>query len=333
MRAVILEEPRKWRVTEFPDPTPRDGEVVIAVKACGVCGTDRHIFDGDIPAGYPLIPGHELAGEVIAVGGGVQSVKVGDLVAVHPNKPCRLCAFCREGTENLCENLQAYGVHIHGGFAQFVVVSEENVHPADGLTPSQAAWAEPLSCCLHGLGRVSVPSGSKVLVLGCGPIGLLFIQLLILHGAGEVVAIDPAMERREAAKRNGASLVLTPDELSRQGKDFAPTGFPLVVEASGNPEAVRVGLEWVRAGGQFLQFGVCPPSVTTPVSPYAIYRKEITLIGSFSLDREMPKALALLRSRRIKVDALTTHQLPLEGYGDALALMQRGNALKVQINP
>jgi len=333
MRAVVIDRPHQWQVADVPDPTPRDDEVVIAVSVCGVCGTDLHIFEGDFPSNLPLIPGHEFAGEVIEVGKGVKSVKAGDFVAVHPNKPCLLCDFCREGNEHLCENLQAYGVHLPGGFAQFVAVKETNVHKAEGLTPLQAAWAEPLSCCLHGLNKVGVKSGEKALVIGCGSIGLLFVQLLLIHGASEVVAVDLSKERLSVAKQLGAFVTLQPDEFASSHKDIAPQGFALVVEASGNPKAIELGLKVVREGGRFLQFGVCPTEATVNFSPFAIYRKEITFVGSFSLGKEMPQALNLLMSRRVKVDVLTTHQLGLEGFWEAIRLMREAKSLKVQLLP
>jgi len=333
MRAVVVEKPRSWQVEEVPDPKPCDDEVVVEVKACGVCGTDLHIFEGDFPAHFPLVPGHEFAGEVVEVGKEVRSVKVGDFVAVHPNKPCGLCDFCREGNGHLCEDLKAYGVHTQGGFAQFVAVKETNVHKADGLTPTQAAWAEPLSCCLHGLNKVGVKAGEKALVLGCGPIGLLFVQLLLLHGSSEVVAVDISERRLEAAKRLGASVTMHPDELADNYRSIAPHGFPLVVEASGNTKAVELGLELVRPGGRFLQFGVCPIEATVKFSPFRVYRREVTIVGSFSLANEMPQALSLLRSGRIQVEPLTTHRLGLEGFEEALRMMGSGESLKVQIVP
>lgn len=332
MRAIVVEQPHRWRVAEVPDPVLREDEVVVAVKACGVCGTDRHIFEGEFPASFPLIPGHEFAGEVVAVGKAVKNIRVGDFVAVHPNLPCRLCDFCRAGEEHLCENLQAYGVHLPGGFAQFVAVKETNVHRAEGLTPLQAAWAEPLACCLHGLQKVGVRSGERVLLLGCGPIGLLFVQLLLTHGAKEVIAVDPSERRREAAHQLGA-IAVSPDELLARQSDLAPRGFPLVVEASGNLKAVELGLSLIQAGGRFLQFGVCPPEATVSFSPFALYRREITFVSSFSLRQELPQALALLQSGRIRVEPLTSHQLGLDGFERALTLMREGEALKVQLLP
>lgn len=333
MRAVVIERPHSWQVMEVADPKPEDDEVVIAVKACGVCGTDLHIFEGEFPANFPLVPGHEFTGEVVEVGRSVKSVKVGDFVAVHPNVPCRLCDFCKEGNEHLCENLQAYGVHTHGGFAQFVAVKEANVHKADGLTPTQAAWAEPLSCCLHGLSKVGVKSGEKALVLGCGPIGLLFVQLLLIHGASEVIAADLSDQRLEVARGLGVSFALRPDELAQIHHEISSEGFSLIVEASGNTKAVELGMKLVRAGGRFLQFGVCLPDATVNFSPFTIYRREITVVGSFSLGNEMPQAIALLRSGRVQVEPLTTHQLGLDGFGEALKLMRSGESLKVQIVP
>ncbi len=333
MLAVVIERPGSWQVMEISDPKPKEDEVVIAVRACGVCGTDLHIFDGDFPANLPLIPGHEFAGEIVEVGKSVKSIKVGNLVAVHPNLPCMLCDFCKEGNEHLCENLKAYGVHTQGGFAQFVAVKETNVYRVEGLTPTQAAWAEPLSCCLNGLSKVGINSGEKALVLGCGPIGLLFMQLLLIHGAGEVVAVDLSERRLETAKKFGASIALKPDELDRNCSDIAPKGFSLVIEASGNAKAVELGLKLVRAGGRFLQFGVCPTEATVNFSPFVVYRREVKIVGSFSLGKEMPQAISLLRFGRIQVEPLTTHQFGLDGFGDALKLMRSGEALKVQIVP
>ncbi len=333
MRAIVVERPQLWQVEEVSGPKPKEDEIIVAVKVCGVCGTDLHIFDGDFPANFPLVPGHEFAGEVVGVGKSVKSVKIGDFVAVHPNVPCRLCDFCKEGNEHLCENLQAYGVHIQGGFAQFVAVRETNVYKANGLTLTQAAWAEPLSCCLHGLSKVDVKPGEKALVLGCGPIGLLFVQLLLIHGASEVVAIDLSDQRLEMAKRLGASTALRPDEFDRNYREIAPQGFSLVVEASGNSKAVELGLKLVRAGGRFLQFGVCPIEAAVNFSPFTIYRREITIVGSFSLGKEMPQAIALLRSGRIQVKPLTTHQFGLEGFGEAMKLIRSSESLKVQIVP
>jgi threonine dehydrogenase-like Zn-dependent dehydrogenase len=162
---------------------------------------------------------------------------------------------------------------------------------------------------------------------------LLFVQLALLHGASEVVAVDVAPTRRDMAKRFGAAFALSPDELSAEGSDGAADDFSLVIEASGNPQAVAQGLRRVRAGGRFLQFGVCPPTATTVMAPFAIYRHEITIVGSFSLNRELAAAIALLRSGRVDVNSLTTHRLALDGYGAALQLMRDGSALKVQLVP
>src|SRR5258708_310091 len=184
MRAVIIDAPGDIRVGSVPDPTPRPDELIIRVEACGICGTDLHLIDGDSPlARYPLVPGHEFAGEVVALGsdlarqsGSATSIPVGSRVAIEPNLSCGYCDSCRSGRENLCRNYAAIGVTMNGALAEYVAVpaSKAYVLP-DSLSLHEAALIEPVSCAVHGMHSLNPQSGDTVLIVGAGTMGMLLL--------------------------------------------------------------------------------------------------------------------------------------------------------------
>ena len=187
MRAIVLDRPGSFRVTEVPDPTPGPGQVVVKVDACGICGTDLHIMDGEFPpTPYPITPGHEFAGTIAAVGADVtMDLPVGAPVAVDPSIYCGHCRRCRAGRANLCENWAAIGDTVDGAFAEYVAVPAANVYrlPA-GFDGQTAAMVEPLACAVHGLRRLGPVFGDSVVLTGAGTMGLLLLQLLVHAGAG-----------------------------------------------------------------------------------------------------------------------------------------------------
>ncbi len=201
MRAAIIDTPGKIRVGTISDPTPKPDELVIQVGACGICGTDLHIADGDSPlVRYPVVPGHELAGEVVAVGsnvpqtigtGGNMKPTVGARVAIEPNLYCGYCEFCRTGHENLCLNYSAIGVTVNGGFAEYVTVpaSKAYVLP-ENISFQEAALIEPVSCAVHGMHSLNPKSGDTFLIVGAGTMGLILLQLAVRGGASRVAVLD-----------------------------------------------------------------------------------------------------------------------------------------------
>lgn len=334
MKAVVFPHPHEVRVEECPDPTPGPGEVLVAVKAAGVCGTDVHLYEGDFIGTYPLIPGHEFAGEVVAVGPEVDTAAPGDRVAVQPCCYCGRCAYCRAQQQHFCESLRAYGVHLPGGFAERCVVRQENLCHLGDLPYVAGSLLEPLGCCLHGLSRVGVVPGDHVAVFGSGPIGLLLAQLVRTGGSARVTVVDPVAGKLAVAARLGIEDALTPEEFAVRWKQLAPGGYHLVIDATGVPAVVESLFSFVRACGRVLFFGVCPQNARISVSPYDLYKRELKVAGTFSLLGEMDAALRLLRSGRVQWESLVTHRLPLSGFPEALADKSRGGeGLKTIIEP
>ena len=203
MRAVIIDAPGIIRVDNVPDPTPRPDEVLVRVGACGICGTDLHIIDGDSPlARYPIIPGHEFAGEVVALGSdvaqryGKENITVGSRVAVEPNLYCGYCDSCRTGHENLCLNYAAIGVTTNGAIAQYVTVPIAKAYALpDNISLREAALIEPVSCAVHGMHSLNPRSGDTFLIVGAGTMGLLLLQLAVRGGASRVAMVDVNAQR------------------------------------------------------------------------------------------------------------------------------------------
>lgn len=334
MRAALFPTPHAVEVTTLPDPTPAADEVVIQVAACGICGTDLHIFDGEFAPAFPITPGHEFAGTVVALGREARHLRVGDRVAVDPNIACGTCEFCRRRQFNHCLRWQGVGITRAGAFAELVAAPERVCYRVpEELTDLQAAFIEPLSCVVHALNRVRVLPGDDVLVIGAGPIGLLLAQGLARSGAGRVYVTERQPARLALAERLGFATVPADAGQAEQLRAIAPHGFPLVADATGSPAAIAAAAGFLRCGGTFLQFGVAPMQAEVPWKPYDIFRNEWTIIGTFALCYTFDQAIALLRSGAVIVEPLVSHTLPLAAFPEALGSFARSETLKVQIRP
>jgi len=334
MKAAIVDAPGALRVDVVADPVAAEGEVVVAVKVSGVCATDLHIVAGEFIARYPIIPGHELAGDIVDVGRGVTDVRVGDRVTVDPSLFCGRCYFCRSNMGNHCLEWNGIGTTRPGGFAEFVAVPARNVYPLGVLDHQQGAFVEPLACVVYGMRRLQPRAGDEVLVIGAGPIGLLLIQALRRAGSGRVTVTDRRTERLEVAARLGADVaVLAGADGVRQLRHGAPLGFDVIVDATGVASAIQEHLGLAKPGGRILLFGVCAPEDRISLSPFEVYRKDLTLIGSFALCYTFNPALMLLQSGAVDVRTLVTHTFGLDRCAEALEAVRGGGALKVQILP
>lgn len=328
MKAVVIEEPHRLDVTRLDDPTPDSSSAILSVEATGICGTDLHLLEGDISqARYPVVPGHEFCGEVVAAGRGVTNLRVGDFVAVDPNLPCGHCQFCRVGRSNLCENYRALGVTLNGAAAEFVSVPSANAFALPPDIPRRwGTLVEPLSCAVHGFDQIGLRLASSYLIYGAGTMGLMLAQLARHAGPSQVDMVDKNPARFELAQR------LAADRAAQSADQFdRPGGWDVVIDATGAAPAIEDGLRRVMRGGTFLLFGVASAEATARFSPFSVYRDEIRVIGSMAVLHSFERGLALLVRGVIDCEAMITHRFPLEDYSAAIETFKGGSGLKVQV--
>ena len=343
MKAVRYQQPERWQLCDLPEPVPGAGEVRVRVRATGVCGTDVHLHHGEFGHVYPLVPGHEVVGEVDqagpgADGGAAGGLSAGDLVAVDNMVSCGTCAMCRQARPAFCAALRAMGVFEDGGFAEYLVVPVVNCHPAGDLGPDVAVLAEPTACALHGIDVLAPRAGCDALVFGAGPTGLILAQLLASAGAARVTVAAPTAAKLDLAAGWGAATVLAsraaPEHTAQQLRDLAPDGFDVVVDATGVPAVLAQCLPLTAVGGTVLVYGVTPEQAVWPVSPYDVFRRELTIKGSFSQAYSFDRALRMLRAGRVQTTGMITHRFGLAGYGDALAAVAGDSGcLKAVVEP
>ena len=335
MKAAYYEAVHEIDVREAPDPEPGPEDVLIRVHSCGICGTDQHIFDGDVGGPLPLIGGHELAGEVASVGAEVpDDFPVGGRVAVEPNISCGSCFYCQRGQVNHCLRWSAIGVTRDGGFADYVVAPATNVYRVGEMDYEVAAFIEPLSCVVYGLKRLEIPLGANVLIYGAGPIGLLMLQLVRHGGASEIAVVDLKQDKLDLAGTLGATITVAAGPSADPAlREASPLGFDVVIDCTGVPSVVEHTFTHVRNNGKLLFFGVNPPDARISISPYEVYRRDLQIFGSFALRFTFQDALALLESGAVDVKPLLSERLPIDRFAEALGLAGSGEALKVQIQP
>ena len=315
MQAGRLLEVGQFVVREEPDPVPGPGEVLVRVAAAGICGTDRHLLRGEFLGKPPVILGHEFSGTVEAVGAGVTSHKAGDRVACDPNIACGACPSCLKGRINLCENLSAVGVHRDGGFATFSAFPAHRALPLpDHLSLHDAAFAEPLACCLHALDVGAPRPGERVTVLGGGVIGLLCVQLARLAGA-EVLLITRSAQRRRIAEDLGALTLATPEEAGR----LWPRGADLVFECAGVVGTVAQAPGLAARGGRVVIVGVLARGEKVAIEPFDLLVREVDLRMAFVNPFTQSRAIDLLASSAISAAPLVTREVGREELPHILA--------------
>ncbi|MCF6522864.1 zinc-dependent alcohol dehydrogenase family protein [Streptomyces sp. JJ36] len=329
MKAALVEAPGKVSVTTVPDPTPGPREVVVEVAACGLCGTDLHILQGEFAPSLPLVPGHEFAGEVVGTGSEVSELAVGDRVAVDPSLYCYECRYCRTGHNNLCDRWAAIGVSTAGGAAQYAVAPVANcVRLPDHVRTQDAALIEPLSCAVRGYDVLRSRLGAHVLIYGSGTMGLMMLELAKRTGAAAVDVLDLNPDRLETARRLGCTRAAArADELDR------PEGWDLVIDATGNAAAIQDGLGRVAKAGTFLQFGVSDYATTATIEPYRIYNQEITITGSMAVLHSYERAAELFAGGVLDPEVFISDRMPLDSYPGALDRFAAGQGRKILVVP
>ncbi|GAA3396514.1 zinc-dependent alcohol dehydrogenase family protein [Cryptosporangium minutisporangium] len=329
MKAAVISGIGTIEVTTVDDPTPGRREVVVDVAACGLCGTDLHILQGEFAPTLPVVPGHEFAGVIAEVGADVTELAVGDRVAVDPSLYCYECHYCRLGKNNMCERWAAIGVTAAGGAAEYAVAPVANcVKLPDHVRTEDAALIEPLSCAVRGYDVLKSQLGAHVLIYGSGTMGLMMLQLAKRVGAASVEIVDLNPERLKTASLLGVSgVAATPDEFDR------PRGWELVIDATGNAKAIQDGLGRVGKGGTFLQFGVSDYAARATIEPYKIYNQEITITGSMAVLNSFERAAELFATGVLDPDVFISDRLPLDQYGAALEQFAAGKGRKIEVLP
>lgn len=340
MKAIVIHAAKDLRVEDRPVEKPGPGEVSLRLATGGVCGSDLHYYNhggfGTVKLREPMVLGHEVSAFVEELGEGVTGLERGQLVAVSPSRPCGHCRYCQEGLQNQCLNMRFYGSampfpHIQGAFREQLVALASQCVVADGLSAGEAAMAEPLAVTLHATRRAGQLFGKRVLVTGCGPIGVLSILAARRAGAAEIVATDLSDFTLAIAKAAGADRVINtakdPEGLSPYGADKGY--FDVLYECSGAAPALASGIGALRPRGIILQLGL-GGDMTIPMQ--MLTSKELDLRGSFRFHEEFAIGVELMRKKLIDVKPLITHSVPLAEAESAFKLASdRSSAMKAQI--
>lgn len=327
MKAITYQSLGEIQNSELADPTAGDKEVVIRVHASGICHTDIDILHGRYGSStFPLVPGHEYAGEITSVGNGVKNFKEGQRVVVDPNIHCGECRACKKGLTNLCDKLGAYGVTQHGGFAEYSVVHQDNiVLMSDDLSYGVAALAEPVGCVLNGLDAIDTETIDNALIFGAGPIGMLMALSLRTKGVEDITMADIDESRLVLAESFGLkALAASSGDLEKLEKSV-----DLAADATGVPKVAEGLINYAANGGNVLFFGVCPPGETISVSPHDVFRRQIRMAGTHSLNHNIPQALKAIEDIGPDVERLISHRVELDEIKSYLEKSGQSNSLKI----
>jgi len=338
MLAALFNNIRNVNVVEYDIPGLDSGMLLVQVGACGVCGTDFHIFEGKAPASFPVIPGHEYTGTIVDKASDVKNFSIGDRIAVDPNIHCGYCEHCRTGKVNLCSNLKALGVTLNGGFSDYSVIPASQAYFVPSNIPFETiAFSEPLSCCIHGIDQANIKLGSTVAIVGAGPIGLLMLQLAQLKGAGKIVMIDPLPEKRELASRLSSIHNLDPNapDFLQEITHLSNGGAEIVIECAGNSSSAETALKIARKGAVIVLFGLADKSSFVNLYLQSFFHRELTIKASLLNPFTFGTAVDLLVSGKIKTDSFKTLALPLVqgAVQDLFTKPRNPSVLKYLIKP
>ena len=338
MKAIVYDSPRHFSYRDTADPKVNADEVLIRVHACGLCGTDLHIHIGEFGPRFPLIPGHEFTGQIAELGADVSGFSIGQRVVANSNTVCGTCFYCQRGDRLLCENLDAYGVTLNGGFAEYLKIKADRVFAIQNLSAREAVMVEPTACAVHGTEVLDAKPGSDVLLFGAGPTGQVLAQLIKLNGAARLVVAAPAGPKLDLVARLAADEVVPMDrqnnEVHRKRlQELSPKGFDYVIEATGAPAVCQEALSFVRRRGTLLVYGVYPENASVRFKPFDLFRGEISIKGSFAQLDSFPRALAYLESGRVQVKEIVTEEVPLAEFQQTLDLAWARKGIKTALVP
>lgn len=324
MRSAVFYKKHDLRVEEHEMPKVGPKDILIRIKACGVCGTDVHIYEGDKGAAEvtpPTILGHEFSGIIAEVGSEVKEYKPGDRVCIDPNCYCGACTPCRNGVAHYCENMVGYGTTVDGGFAEYCAVNEKQVYRlGENTSFEQGAMAEPVACCLHGVDMCEIRPGHQVVIIGGGMIGLLMLQLVKLAGAAKVALLETVKGKREVGKKLGADICIDPvqEDVKARLKEAGITWVNTVIECVGRPSTIEQAIEIAGNKAVVMMFGLTKPEETISVKPFQIFQKELQLKSSYINPYTQKRALDLIDSGRLDVSSMIYEVCGLDKLEDIL---------------
>ena len=339
MKASYFLGKGSFEVRQAPELHPGPGEVVIKNMVCGVCGTDVHIFHGEpgsADVNPPVVLGHEYSGEVVEVGEGVTALKPGDHVTVDPNIYCGECVYCRNGKKQLCETMQAVGVTRDGGFGEYSLVPAAQAFKLGDSVPYEAgAMAEPVACCLHGIDLAGIKAGDRVCIVGGGAIGLIMLQLAKLSGASSLVLSEPNEKRRQVALSLGADAAIDPTapDAGSAYEAALGDGADVVIECVGNNAAVKSAFQLAKKGATIVLFSVPKVEATFDLPLFDVYKKELTIRGSFVNPDTHERAVRLINSGKLDFTSIITHRFNLDQLPEAIAMQMSSESIKVVVCP
>lgn len=313
-------------VAERARPVLQEDEILIAPRACGICGTDLHILKGEFPqAVYPVTPGHELSGVVVEAGRHAALLPEGSLVAVDPNVVCGSCRFCRAGRPNLCIHLQVIGVTRQGAASDLVAVPARNAFVVSKrVGPEIAAMIEPLACSVNAVDRAGEMRDRRVLVMGAGTMGLLIAAIVRHVGGGEIWVSDPAEAKHAVARAIGVEHVVHPRALAEER-------FDTVFEAAGALSAAKQVMSLLNPMGIWMQIGVHAPDAAVELKPFEVFERELKIIGSNSLGDKFHAAVELMPDLSAAAATLVTSRFRAWDFAQAVASMGEAGSVKTQL--
>lgn len=339
MKAAVFYGKHDLKIENINKPTAKADEVVVKVMACGICGTDIHIYEGDEGAAATppgTILGHEFAGIVTEVGSEVNDIKIGDRVCVDPNKLCGKCYYCKSAIGHFCESIIGIGTTVNGGFEQFCAVPQSQIYKiADTTSFEEAAMSEPVSCCMHGIDLCDIKTDDTVLVIGCGMIGLIMLQLAKTAGAAKLIAIEPEEEKRKLAKKFGADLCINPitEDVENVLAEHGIQRITKVIECVGRAETMKQAVKLAGKKSIVMFFGLTAPDDTIDIKPFEIFKKELEIKASYINPYTQQRAIEMIDSGRIDVKSMIYKIAKIEELPEILGDRKLRSKGKFIINP
>ena len=341
MKSIKIHGAMDLRIDDYPLEKISSNQVEISIATGGICGTDLHYYKhggfGHIKLKEPMVLGHEVSGHVTKLGSKVTNLSIGQLVSVSPSRPCNKCIFCLEGNQNHCINMQFYGSampfpHIQGAFRERLIAEDYQCVVADGLSPEEAAMAEPLAVCLHAIKQAGDIFGKKVLIIGSGPIGTLGVLSARRAGAEEILVTDISDKALEFSNLVGADKVINTSKNYPQIEKFqvGKGYFDLAIECSGSASGINDAIKCLKPKGTLIQLGLGGDILMPLVS---VTTKELNIKGSFRFHSEFELAVKMMKKKLIDVKPLITHSIPFQNaeQGFKIAMDEKENSMKVQL--